>query len=222
MKTVFAAVVGLIGLTGLAAAEPPVAVVEDVKGKVTGAEFMDYVTPGTVIKLTPGSTVVLSYMKSCWRESITGVGTVVVGQDESMVHMSQVKALKVLCDSGHPQLVEREVGESAATVVRSMNGTGGAPKPSVTLYGLSPLVKTSGHGKLVVERLDVAGERYDVDLTPATVTRGKFYDFAKAGTKLKPGGTYAASLGSERTVFLVDRGAEPGSTPIISRLVRLN
>src|SRR6202051_3606612 len=59
MKRIVAAFVGFIGFTGLAAAQAPVAVVEDVQGKVTGAEFMDYVAPGAVIKLGPGSTVVL-------------------------------------------------------------------------------------------------------------------------------------------------------------------
>ena len=93
--------------------------------------------------------------------------------------------------------------------------------PQLTLYGLSPLVQTPGRGKLIVERIDLKGERYAVDLTPASVVHGKFYDFAKAGTSLKPGGTYAASLGSQRIVFLVDRTAEPGPTPIIGRLLRL-
>ena len=51
MKVIFVAIVGLIGLAGPAAAQAPVAVVEDVQGKVTGAEFMDYVAPGKVIKL---------------------------------------------------------------------------------------------------------------------------------------------------------------------------
>jgi hypothetical protein len=55
----------------------------------------------------------------------------------------------------------------------------------------------------------------------ASLVRRKFYDFAKTGTSLKPGGTYAASLGPQRTVFLIDRRAEPGPTPIIGRLVRL-
>ena len=53
------------------------------------------------------------------------------------------------------------------------------------------------------------------------MVRGKFYDFAKTGTVLQPGGTYAASLGSQRMVFQVDRQAQAGSTPIIGRLVRL-
>jgi hypothetical protein len=38
---------------------------------------------------------------------------------------------------------------------------------------------------------------------------------------LRPGGVYAASLGSKRAVFLVDRQAEPGPSPIIGRLVRM-
>src|SRR5258705_6056679 len=172
MKSMFAAVVVFAGLTGPAAAQAPVAVVEDVQGTVTGVEFMDYVAPGKVIKLGPNGAVVLGYMKSCWRETITGVGTVIVGAEESMVHLGQVKANKVACDSSHSRLVDRQVGESAATVVRSMDGT------QFTLYGPSPVVETTGRGRLVVERLDVKGERYDVDLTPASVVRGKFYDFA--------------------------------------------
>lgn len=220
MKSVFAAIVGLIGFTGLAAAQAPVAVVEDVQGKVTGAEFMDYVAPGTVIKIGPAGKVVLGYMKSCWQETITGVGTVIVGSEESMVHLSEVKAGKVQCDSGHSQLIGREVRESAATVVRSIEDSV-STTPQVTLYGVSPVVQTAGRGKLVLERLDVTGERYDVNLTAASVARGKFYDFAKTGTALKPGGTYAASLGSQRVVFLVDPAAATGPTPVIGRLVRL-
>ena len=210
----------MVGFTGLAAAQAPVAVVEDVQGKVTGAEFMDYVAPGKVIKLGPAGLVVLGYMKSCRRETIAGIGTVIVGAEESMVHLGEVKDSKVQCDSSHSQLIDREVGESAATVVRSMDGKL-SMSPRFTLYGLSPVVETTGRGKLVVERLDVKGERYDVDLTAASVVRGKFYDFAKTSTTLKPGGTYAASLGSRRAVFLVDRRAEPRPSPIIGRLVRM-
>jgi hypothetical protein len=220
MKRIFAVVIGLVGFTGLAAAQAPVAVVEDVQGKVTGVEFMDYVAPGKVIKLGPAGVVVLGYMKSCWRETITGVGTVIVGAEASMVHLGEVKAGKVQCDSSHSQLIDPEVGESAATVVRSMNEKA-SKSPRFTLYGLSPVVETTGRGKLAIERLDVKGERYDVDLTTASLVRGKFYDFVKTQTTLKPGGIYAVSLGSRRTVFLVDRRAEPGPTPIIGRLVRM-
>ncbi len=211
MKSIFAAAIGLIGLTGTAAAQAPVAVVEDVQGKVTGVEFMDYVAPGKVIKLGPAGTVVLGYMKSCRRETITGIGTVIVGAEESMVHLGDVKASTVQCDSSHSQLIDREVGESAATVVRSMDKKSTTPR--FTIYGLSPVVETTGRGRLVLERLDAKGERYDVDLATASMVRGKFYDFAKTGTALRPGGIYAATLGSRRAVFLVDRSAEPGVGP---------
>jgi len=221
MKRIFAAMIALFGFTNLASAQAPVAVVEEVQGKVNGVEFMDYVAPGKVIKLGPAAMVVLGYMKSCWRETITGVGTVIVGANESMVHLGDVKAGKVDCDSNHSQLIDREVGESAATVVRSMNDKD-SQSPRFTIYGVSPVVETAGRGKLVVERLDVKGERYDVNLTPALLVRGKFYDFAKNQTVLKPGGIYAASLGTRRAVFLVDRGAESGPSPIIGRLVRLD
>src|SRR5437899_10084904 len=99
MKRSIAVCLGLLALASPAAAQPPVAVVEDVQGKVTGAEFMDYVAPGAVIKIGPAGKVVLGYMKSCWQETITGVGTVIVGTEESMVHLSEVKAGKVECDS---------------------------------------------------------------------------------------------------------------------------
>jgi hypothetical protein len=137
-----------------------------------------------------------------------------------MVHLSEVKAGKVKCDSSHSQLIDREIGESAATVVRSLAGKG-PTSPQFAIYGLSPIVETAGRGRLVVERLDLKGERYDVDLSAASVVRGKFYDFAKTGTTLKPGGIYAASVGSRRTVFSVDQNAEPGPSPIVGRLVRV-
>ena len=78
MKRTFAAIVCFIALTGVARAQPPVALVEEVQGKVTGADFMDYVVPGQVIKLGSGGMVVISYLKSCWHETISGVGTVIV------------------------------------------------------------------------------------------------------------------------------------------------
>jgi hypothetical protein len=220
MKTILPAVVWFACSTGLAAAQAPSAVVEDVQGKVTGAEFMDYVAPGKVIKLGQGSAIVLSYMKSCWHEVISGIGTVIVGAEASMVHLSEVKAGRVKCESGHSQPVGPEVAESAATVVRGIDGKH-SKSPRLTLFGLSPVVETTGRGRLVIERLDVKGEHHDIDLTAASALRGKFFDLARTGTALTPGGVYAASLGARRIVFSVDREAESGLTPIIGRLVRL-
>jgi hypothetical protein len=220
MKYFLTAMVGLIGLTGVATAGPaqaPVAVIEDMQGKVTGAELMDYVVPGQVIKLNAGSSIVIGYMKSCWRETISGIGTVIVGTEQSAVHLAEFKAGKVPCDTTQAERINKEAGESAATVVRSLKD---GPTPLV-LHGQSPIVATSERGKLVVERLDVKGERYDVDLAKAQPSRGKFYDLAKSNIALKPGGAYSITVNSKTAAFVVDKGAVPGAGPVIGRLVTL-
>ena len=67
----------------------PTALVEDVKSASADVEFMDYVGTGQVIKLEPSDVLVLSYLKSCEHETITG-GTVVVGAERSDVQGGQV------------------------------------------------------------------------------------------------------------------------------------
>jgi hypothetical protein len=222
MKRLFCAVVALIGLTGVAGAgQAPVAVVEDVQGKVTGAEVMDYVVPGQVIKLGAGGSITIGYMKSCWRETISGIGTVIIGQEESSVHLAEFKAGKVPCDSSQAERIGQEVGESAATVVRSMSEDAPRRPPPLVLHGQSPIVATSERGRLVLERLDVKGERYELDLAKTPPARGKFYDLARSNIALKPGGAYAITLNKQFVAFVIDPGATPGSGPVIGRLVRL-
>ena len=143
MKRLIAVCAGLLAIATSAAAESPVAVVEDVQGKVTGAEFMDYVTPKAVIKIGDGGSIVLSYMTSCRREKISGIGTVIVGTEESAVHLADVKSEKTDCDSQQTHVTTRETSEVAATVLRSMDKDKAAPlpKPRLTLYGASPFVE---------------------------------------------------------------------------------
>jgi hypothetical protein len=223
MKRTMAAFFGLLALATPAAAESPVAVVEDVQGKVTGAEFMDYVTPKTVIKIAAGGSVTISYMKSCQREKISGLGTVIIGADESFVQFSDVQREKTDCDSNQSHATTKATSEAAATVLRSLgNKSGGSQlKPQLTVYGTSPIVEAKGKGTLVVERLDVKGERQQIELN-GSQSRGKFYDFAGANRTLVPGGIYSASFGASKIVFLVDGKAKPGATPIVGRLIRLN
>jgi len=223
MKRAIALCIGLLALAGPAAAEAPVAVVEDVQGKVTGAEFMDYVTPKTVIKVPAGGSVTISYMKSCQREKISGLGTVIVGTDESFVQFADVKREKTDCDSTQSHATTKATSEAAATVLRSLASEKSGPKikTQLTLYGTSPMVEAKGKGTLVVERLDVKGERQQIELT-GSQQKGKFYDFASTNRALTPGGIYSASFGTAKIVFLVDANAKPGATPIVGRLIRLD
>jgi hypothetical protein len=221
MKRAIAVCIGLLATVVTAAAEPPVAIVEEVQGKVTGAEFMDYLTPKTVIKLGADSSIVISYLKSCRREKIDGIGTVIVGTDESLVHLASVKNEKTECDASHAHATTRETSEVAATVVRSLGKNDTSIKPQLTLYGASPLVQATGRGTLLVERLDIPGERQQIDLD-GKQAKGKFYDFAIANKALSPGGIYSAKFRSSQIVFQVDAHARPGTTPMVGRLVRMD
>jgi hypothetical protein len=217
MKRAIAVCVGLIASAVPAAAESPVAIVEEIRGKVSGAEFMDYLTPRTVIKLGANSSVVISYLNSCRREKIDGIGTVIVGTDESLVHLATVKNEETDCDAGHAH-ASRETSESAATLVRSIARP--TIKPQLTLYGTSPFVQATGRGTLLIERLDGPGERQRIVLDGKQI-KGKFYDFAAANKTLKRGGIYSATFRSSRIVFQIDPHAEAGKTPIVGRLVRM-
>src|SRR4029079_14062974 len=75
----------------------PSALVEDIKGASTDVEFMDYVGAGQVIKLQPRDVLVLSYLKSCEHETITG-GTVRIGADKSEVEGGKVARTKLRCN----------------------------------------------------------------------------------------------------------------------------
>src|SRR5690349_7142881 len=94
-----------------AAAQSPVAVVEEITGTVPGVQFMDYVEPGQVIRLGAHDRIVLGYLRSCWRETING-GTVTVGNDESDVAGGEVTRAKVTCEGGKMMLSAELAGKS--------------------------------------------------------------------------------------------------------------
>ena len=219
MTRTIALCLGLLALASPAAADSPVAVVEDIKGKVTGAEFMDYVTPKAVIKIGDGGSVILSYLKSCRRETINGTGTIIVGTEESAVHLADVKAEKTNCDPNQANATTRETSGVAATVLRSVEAAS-LPQPQLTLYGASPLVEAKGRGKLVIRRLDMPGERQEISLG-GTQLKGRFLDFASENVALAPGGLYTATFKTSNIVFKVDPQAKPGATPIVGRLLRM-
>lgn len=205
------------GCTTLAAAQTPAAIVESVKGHVTGAEFMDYVTAGQVIKLGTDGAIVLAYLSSCVRETISG-GVVVVGADESKVSLADVTREKILCDGARTQ-VTNAAAQGGGMAFRNPQHQP-APTVQLTIYGLSPLFEVTEPGTLVVERIDKPGERYETKLSTGSLTKAKFHDLAAANTQLKRGGIYAATLGSHKIVFKVDELAED-SGPLLGRLVRL-
>ena len=220
-----AAITFISGGPDLAAAQAPVAVVEDVQGPVSGVEFMDYVSSGFTIELGSQGSVVLGYMKSCVRETITG-GTVEVGLQQSRVHNGHVERTTVACDAGRINLTDKEANQSAATSFRSVakdvevtNRT--IDEPSIVIYGLSPVLETKATGKLFIRRLDASRGQREIMMVPKLRSQSKIYDLAKANVSLTAG-SYVATVGTSKAYFRIDPTARPGSTPVIGRLVRLD
>jgi hypothetical protein len=216
MNTIYLAAAVVAELILARSAGPPVAVVEAVSGNPAEVEFMDYVEVGKVIHLNPQDGIVLSYMKSCVREAITG-GVVTVGVERSKVESGKVERDVVPCEAGKMLLTAQTGSQSAALVLRSASG----PEPQFTLYGLSPIVELKGGGSLLIERIDRRGERYAVMIDERQLLHGAFYDFANSGKTLEAGGIYKVTFGQQQVVFKVDPQSKPGQSPIIGRLLRL-
>jgi hypothetical protein len=224
VRSIRAAILGgiaaIIWMTAALAAEP-VAVVEDVSGQLSGVDFMDYVESGKVIKLGSRGRIVLGYLKSCWRETITG-GTVTVGTEQSRVQSGSVERVRVKCDGGRMELIPEEAVESAGVISRSMGKQpDNRPKflPQVTLYARIPMVDVRAGGTLLIERIDKPGERLTFTVEPSQLVRGAFYDFASTNWVLAAGGVYRVTLGAKQIVFKVDAEAPP-MAPLASRLLR--
>ena len=219
-KTLPAALFTILAFAASAFAQAPVAVVEDVSSKSAGVEFMDYVAPGKVIKLQSGDSIILGYLRSCWRETING-GTVTVGHAQSDVSGGTIARVRVECDGGRMELAAAQAKQSAATVFRKVTTIRSVPKPQFTIYGRSPVVELKGGGKIVIERVDkVNGERFELTIPPNVLVRGAFYDLVRAGKSLHPGGIYRATMADQLIVFEVDKAAKEGAAPINSRLLR--
>jgi hypothetical protein len=196
----------------------PTALVEDVKSTSADVEFMDYVGTGQVIKLEPSDVLVLSYLRSCEHETITG-GTVRVGPDKSDVDGGTIVRSKVPCNGGHMKLTRQQANASSASSYRLQTA-----HFEPTVYALPPVIQIpkTGAGEsrtLVIERKNRPSERFVVEFDES-LANGGFYDLAKTDTRLRRGAFYTATLGSRTFTFKVDAKAKTGKTPVVSRLLR--
>jgi len=214
------AATALVSVQASAKARPPLiptALVEDIKSASAEVEFMDYVGSGQVIKLGAGEVLVLSYLKSCEQETITG-GTVTVGAERSEVQDGKVVRAKVSCAGGKIQLSAAEASKSGAAAFRLQS----APIEPI-LHGQAPMIQLpktlSENRTLVIERLDRKGDRHEYKIDES-IAAGSYYDLNKVKAKLARGGIYDASVGGKKITFKIDEKAKPGQAPVISRLLR--
>ena len=196
----------------------PTALVEDVKSATAGVEFMDYVGNRQVINLGPADVLVLSYLKSCEHETITG-GRVTVGTERSDVQGGKVVRAKVPCNGGNMQLSAQQASQSAASSFR-LQSADIRPK----LYARTPVVQlprdlASEDRVLLIERIDRRGESHSLKIDE-TVAAAGFYDLAKINISLTRGAIYDASIGDQKVTFQIDPKAKDGPAPVVSRLLR--
>jgi hypothetical protein len=198
----------------------PTALVEEVKSASAGVAFMDYVGPGDVIK--PTDLLVLSYLKSCEHETITG-GTVRVGREQSEVEGGNVVRGKVPCNGGNMKLSRQQANASGASSYRLQTA-----HFEPTVYALPPVIEIpklrSGDSRtLVITRTKRPSERVTVEVGDA-LSAGGFYDLANSAARLRPGALYTVTLGNRTVTFKVDAKAKPadkaGKMPVVSRLLR--
>jgi hypothetical protein len=210
-----------------ALAQTPVALVEDIKGKVERLGVMEYLLEGRTFQLGPDQTVVVDYLNSCIRETIHG-GTVKIGVKQSEVGSGTVEREKVDCDAGKMMTTSGQDVDNAGYIFREgaapnerLPKIARAPDPQFSLYGLNPLIELNGSGKLVIGRIDKKGEYFELDINQDKLLSRQFLDFAADGKSLTAGGVYGARWKNRFTVFRIDRTAQPGQTPILGRLLRL-
>jgi len=223
LRTLVAATVAAVALATQASAHAPApmiptALVEDVKSATADIEFMDYVGNGQVIKLAPGDVLVLSYLKSCEHETITG-GTVIVGAERSDVQDGQIVRAKVPCDGGKIRLSSQQASKSAASAMRLQSAD-----IEPMLYARTPVVQfpkvlASEDRTLLIERIDRPGERHTFKIDD-TIAAAGFYDLAKINVSLTRGAIYDTSIGGHKMTFQIDAKARSGPAPIVSRLLR--
>lgn len=209
----------LAGLLAGAAHGAESALVEEVAAPSAGLRFMDYLSPGQVVTLRPGESIVLDYLHSCSRESIAG-GTITIGTDRSTVTGGTVHRETVECDGGKMELTAAQAATSGVMVFRDLRAVAAAPAPRrVTLYGESPIIDLPAGGVVTIDRTDRPGERHRIAIKPLD-GRAVPYDCAQHGLRLAPGGSYRATAGKQEILFRVAADARRGMSPLVGRLLR--
>jgi hypothetical protein len=193
------------------------AVVEDLSGPVAGVEVFDFLSPGKTLTLPAGARLVLGYMNSCTRETVTGAGTVTIGESGSKVAGAKLQTEQLKCAAAN-QLAQGQAGKSAAMVFRGQPGSGRKraeiPQPSAVLMYTAPAFQVVKPGQLTIERLDVA------ETVQVFQVNGKLFDYGKTGKKLDAGGYYRVELNGKSTIFHISLDAGEGAGPLLMRLVR--
>ena len=199
-----------------ALAQAPVALVEEVRGRPAGIEFMDYVSAGKVIKLGRQDLIVLGYLRSCWHETITG-GTVIVGTEQS-----DVQGGKVARSESDVRRRQYRAHRRAGEAERRHQLPFADQKPLADAVRPFSGRRCDGRRRTADRAHRSARAKYHVATLPAKQgTQRSFFDFATAKKTLTAGRHLSgrASVHGRSSSGSIP-APKPSGVPIISRLLR--
>lgn len=208
--------IGIALVAGIALADEPTAMVEDITTNRDDVQMLDFLWKGQTIELDAEETLSVGYFMGCATETITG-GTVTIGNMKSEVTGGSVETAYVDCDDQVVQLSSAQTQEAGTVVFRP-----GEPcdslVPDAVLYHTSPIVKLSDAEDLAYVNACEAGEgnwqTVNVD--------GGMIDFAQAGIALQPDTAYLFRSGERTVTILISKLAESGEPgALISRFLPL-
>lgn len=206
--TLFAVITLMTRLSVPASAGEPVAIVEEAP-EHTGVLFMDYLDAGYAFELAPAEKLIVSYLKSCQRETITG-GRVLIGFEKSTVKGGSIDRDEVDCSGRGMKLAPSQAQESGVVVYREADKYAAL----AASYGTQPLFAPIENGQLIIQRVDAFEKPAEVEATGARL------DLLALGVSLTPGGVYRLRGPTVDFLFAIAPNAKAGDIPLISRLIR--
>jgi hypothetical protein len=198
----------IMGFVPHAQAGEPVAIVEEAP-EHTGVSFMDYLEAGTGFELAPDEKLIVSYLKSCQRETITG-GRIIVGFEKSTVKGGAIQREEIDCSGRGMKLSSSQAQESGVTAYRETDKFAAF----AASYGTQPLFAPIENGPAIIQRVDSFEPPKDVEVSGARL------DLQALGISLTPGAIYRMRGPKVDFLFAIAPTAKAGPVPLIARLIR--
>ncbi|MDY0873220.1 hypothetical protein [Dongia rigui] len=186
------------------AASKPVAIVEDSPLTMGRGQAFDLLNESEVLTLAPQQTLVLGYLKSCTRETITG-GTVTIGAKESTVEGGKVTREKTVCTQTKLALTADESQQSATIAFRGQ---------IKHVYTRQPLIVAEKSETVKIEPIE-GGESWNLKPENGRI------DFQAAKVEMQPGARYKVTGAKTSLIVEVDAAATTAKTGTLERVVVL-
>ncbi len=203
-----------LGFTPQAQAQGgPAAIVEDVSYATNDLLAFDYLFAGREIQVPEGQTLVIGYLSSCVRETVTG-GVIRIGAEQSEGDAAITRE-EMAC-AGAATVAGADASATALTAI--FRGGDRAPaKGDRPVNSTMPIFLVPHNAaKLSISRLDADAPEITVSATDGVVDMGSL-----SAPPLSPGGVYFASAGAAFVEFAVAEDAKATKGPATPRLVRL-